>query len=85
VISLYDLLEKLDDAVAAADAGDDATYAAATAAFAEGVAANAGAIGGYDVDYVLRDLASALELDEPPPGGAARIRAALDRLRSLGV
>jgi hypothetical protein len=85
MISVYDLLDLLRAAAEAGEAGDEETARAHTTDFADAVAANAGAIGGYEADYVLRDLAAAFELDEPPETVAARIRAALDRLRDLGL
>jgi hypothetical protein len=85
VISVYDLLDHLAAAAGAADAGDDGAYDAHAAAFQDGVAGTAGAIAGYEVDYVLRDLAAGLELGEPAAAGAARIRAALERLRDAGL
>ena len=85
MISVYDLLDHLAAATEAADTGDDGAYGERVAAFQDGVGGTAGAIAGYEVDYVLRDLAAGLELDEPPSAGAARIRGALDRLRDIGV
>ena len=83
--SFYDVI---DDLVAAADAGergDEASYHQRAAAATDAIAGTAGAIGGYEADYVLGDLAAALELDEPPAAAAARIRGAHERLRGLVV
>ena len=85
MISVYDLVDLLVAAAEAGEAGDAKAVVARANEFADAVAGTAGAIGGYEADYVLRDLAAALELDEPPETAAARIRAALDRLRDLGL
>lgn len=83
--SIYDLLDLLEAAAEAAEEGDTAELAASVAEFAGAVTGTAGAIGGYEADYVLRDLVAALDLDEPPEAVAARIRDALARLRDLGL
>jgi hypothetical protein len=83
--SIYDVLDLLAAAAEAGEAGDAPALSASAAEFADAVAGTAGAIGSYEADYVLRDLAAALDLDEPPEAVAARIRAALDRLRDLGL
>jgi hypothetical protein len=85
VISVYEVVDLLEAAVAAAAADDHVAFASAVAALDEGVRGTAGAIGDYEVDYLLRDLAAALELGEPDAAAAARISAALERLRALGL
>ena len=85
MISLYELLDLLERAAEAGERGDDEGFAASAAAFVDGLGSTAGAVGGYEVDYLLRDLAAAFELDEPPAAGAARIRGVLERLRDAGL
>ena len=85
MISISELLDLLGAAAEAGEAGDAPTVAANVAEFVDAVAGTAGAIGGYEADYLLRDLAASLELDEPPEAVAARIRAGLERLRDLGL
>ena len=85
VTSIYDLLDLLVAAAEAGEEGDAAALTASAAEFTDAVTGTAGAIGGYEADYVLRDLAAALDLEEPPEAVASRIRAALERLRDLGL
>jgi hypothetical protein len=96
--SLWEIVDGLRAAVTAAEDGDGGLVQEIVARLTATMAVSAGAVGGDDVDDILRDLAADLELyeihdeargEEPDMFGevelAARIRRALGRLDDLGA
>jgi len=96
--SVWETVDALHTALAAAEDGDAGTLQEVIARLAATVGATAGPLGSDDVDEVLRSLVGDLEeydADEEARGeepgafgeddAAARIRSALNRLDELGV
>jgi hypothetical protein len=96
--SVWQIVDGLRAALGAAEDGDGGHVQAIVARLTATVDSAAGALGGDDVDEILRELAADLELyevhdeargEEPDMFGedelSARIRRALARLDDLGV